>query len=165
MPAGGQCYEPGSFFPTIPRHVTRLGISRRRNLLLRPDWLVTVGIMFGAVVVLCLCVTMLVSLHTQVYMKYKRITLIDESVLCRSCFVNMDGRRRSQSKHGTARCSWPTKWMTTRQKVQGWSHRERFIETNNRELLKAPFSQVEHCRCKHFDTLLIHGNRKAQYIT
>ncbi|XP_039478312.1 uncharacterized protein si:dkey-103g5.4 [Oreochromis aureus] len=60
MPAGGQCYEPGSFFPTIPRHVTRLGISRRRNLLLRPDWLVTVGILFGAVVVLCLCVTMLI---------------------------------------------------------------------------------------------------------
>nr|XP_013765910.1 PREDICTED: uncharacterized protein LOC102208545 [Pundamilia nyererei] len=42
MPAGGQCYEPGFFFPTIPRHVTRLGISRRRNLLLRPDWLVTI---------------------------------------------------------------------------------------------------------------------------
>ncbi|XP_035765652.1 uncharacterized protein si:dkey-103g5.4 [Neolamprologus brichardi] len=60
MPAGGQCYEPGSFFPTIPRHVTRLGISRRRNLLLRPDWLLTVGIMFGAVVILCLCVTMLI---------------------------------------------------------------------------------------------------------
>ncbi|KAM7413322.1 hypothetical protein PAMA_020625 [Pampus argenteus] len=60
MPAGGQCYEPGPFFPTIPRHVTRVGISRRRNLLLRPDWLVTGGLLFGAVVILCLCVTLLI---------------------------------------------------------------------------------------------------------
>ncbi|XP_056230182.1 uncharacterized protein si:dkey-103g5.4 [Seriola aureovittata] len=60
MPAGGQCYEPGPFFPTIPRHMTRVGISRRRNLLLRPDWLVTGGLLFGAVVVLCLCVTVLI---------------------------------------------------------------------------------------------------------
>ncbi|KAJ4935626.1 hypothetical protein JOQ06_017157 [Pogonophryne albipinna] len=60
MPAGGQCYETGPFFPTIPRHVTRLGISRRRNLLLRPDWLVTGGLLFGAVVILCLCVTLLI---------------------------------------------------------------------------------------------------------
>ncbi|XP_033488068.2 uncharacterized protein LOC117260235 [Epinephelus lanceolatus] len=60
MPAGGQCYEPGPFFPTIPRHVTRVGISRRRNLLLRPDWLVTGWLLFGAVVILCLCVTLLI---------------------------------------------------------------------------------------------------------
>ncbi|XP_034723209.1 uncharacterized protein LOC117942035 [Etheostoma cragini] len=60
MPAGGQCYEPGPFFPTIPRHVTRVGIRRRRNLLLRPDWLVTGGLLFGAVVILCLCVTLLI---------------------------------------------------------------------------------------------------------
>ncbi|KAG7238715.1 hypothetical protein INR49_031231, partial [Caranx melampygus] len=60
MPAGGQCYEPGPFFPTIPRHVTRVGINRRRNLLLRPDWLVTGGLLFGAVVILCLCVTVLI---------------------------------------------------------------------------------------------------------
>ncbi|XP_072248570.1 uncharacterized protein [Leuresthes tenuis] len=60
MPAGGQCYEPGPFFPTIPRHVTRMGISRRRDLLLRPDWLVTGGLLFGAVVILCLCVTVLI---------------------------------------------------------------------------------------------------------
>ncbi|CAK6968135.1 uncharacterized protein si:dkey-103g5.4 isoform X2 [Scomber scombrus] len=60
MPAGGQCYEPGPFFPTIPRHVTRVGISRRRNLLLRPDWLVTGGLLFGAVVILCVCVTLLI---------------------------------------------------------------------------------------------------------
>ncbi|XP_063763473.1 uncharacterized protein LOC134880460 [Eleginops maclovinus] len=60
MPSGGQCYEPGPFFPTIPRHVTRLGISRRRNLLLRPDWLVTGGLLFGAVVILSLCITLLI---------------------------------------------------------------------------------------------------------
>lgn len=70
MPAGGQCYEPGPFFLTIPRHVTRVGISRRRNLLLRPDWLVTGGLLFGAVVVLCLCVTVLVSANTKTHATY-----------------------------------------------------------------------------------------------
>ncbi|XP_038549320.1 uncharacterized protein si:dkey-103g5.4 [Micropterus salmoides] len=60
IPAGGQCYEPGPFFPTNPRHMSRVGISRRRNLLLRPDWLVTGGLLFGAVVILCLCVTLLI---------------------------------------------------------------------------------------------------------
>lgn len=63
MPAGGQCYEPAAFYPTIPRQLTRVGISRRRNLLLRPDWLVTGGLLFGAVVILCLCVILLVSVH------------------------------------------------------------------------------------------------------
>ncbi|XP_016525650.1 uncharacterized protein si:dkey-103g5.4 isoform X2 [Poecilia formosa] len=60
MPAGGQCYEPGPFFPTIPRRLTQMGISRRRDLLLRPDWLVAGGLLFGAVVVLCLCVALLI---------------------------------------------------------------------------------------------------------
>ncbi|XP_036006035.1 uncharacterized protein si:dkey-103g5.4 [Fundulus heteroclitus] len=60
MPAGGQCYEAGPFFPTIPRHLTQMGISRRRDLLLRPDWLVTGGLLFGAVVLLCLCVAVLI---------------------------------------------------------------------------------------------------------
>ncbi|XP_030261233.1 uncharacterized protein LOC115574093 isoform X5 [Sparus aurata] len=60
VPAGGQCYEPAAFYPSIPRHVTRVGISRRRNLLLRPDWLVTGGLLFGAAVILCLCVTLLI---------------------------------------------------------------------------------------------------------
>lgn len=68
MPAGGQCYEPGPFFPTIPRHLTQMGISRRRDLLLRPDWLVAGGLLLGAVVVLCLCVALLVRLfrHTSI---------------------------------------------------------------------------------------------------
>ncbi|XP_061576517.1 uncharacterized protein LOC133442524 [Cololabis saira] len=60
MPAGGQCYEPGPFFPAVPRHMTRMGISRRRDLLLRPDWLVTGGLLFGCVVIVCLCVTLLI---------------------------------------------------------------------------------------------------------
>ncbi|XP_054650319.1 uncharacterized protein si:dkey-103g5.4 isoform X2 [Dunckerocampus dactyliophorus] len=63
MPAGGQCYEPGPFFSTIPRHMTRVGIRKRRNLLLRPDWLVTGGLLFGAAVILCLCVTVLILFH------------------------------------------------------------------------------------------------------
>lgn len=149
MPAGGQCYEPGPFFPTAPRHVTRLGISRRRNLLLRPDWMVTVGMLFGAVVILCLCVTLLVSLHKQVHIKCKSMIFLNKSVLCRSCSVNMDGRRRSPSKPSIARCSWPTKWTTTHRKVRGWSHRERVTETNKPEWLKTPFSQVEYCSCNH----------------
>ncbi|XP_024910791.1 uncharacterized protein si:dkey-103g5.4 isoform X2 [Cynoglossus semilaevis] len=60
MPPGAQCYESDIFFPTTPRHVTRVGIRRRRNLLLRPDWPVTGGLLFGAVVILCLCVTALI---------------------------------------------------------------------------------------------------------
>lgn len=63
MPAGGQCYDSGPFFPSAPRHLTRMGISQRRNLLLRPDWLVTGGLLFGAVVILCSCVAVLVCLH------------------------------------------------------------------------------------------------------
>ncbi|XP_075892174.1 uncharacterized protein LOC142895202 [Nelusetta ayraudi] len=59
MPAGVQCFESGPFFPSTPRHVTRLGIRRRRNLLLRPDWLVTGGLLAGAVIILCTCVTLL----------------------------------------------------------------------------------------------------------
>lgn len=61
MLAGGQCYEPGPFFSTIPRHITRVGIRKRRNLLLRPDWLVTGGLLFGAALILCLCVIVLVG--------------------------------------------------------------------------------------------------------
>nr|XP_057936579.1 uncharacterized protein LOC131134908 [Doryrhamphus excisus] len=63
MPAGGQCYEPGPFFSTTPRHMTRMGIRKRRNLLLRPDWLVTGGLLFGAAAILCLCVTILILFH------------------------------------------------------------------------------------------------------
>lgn len=61
MPAGGQCHEPGPFFPSIPRHMTRMGIRIRSNLLLRPDWLVTGGLLLGAALILCTCVSVLVS--------------------------------------------------------------------------------------------------------
>lgn len=61
MPAGGRCHEPGPFFPAVPRHMTRMGIRMRRNLLLRPDWLVTGGLLLGAAVILCMCVSVLVS--------------------------------------------------------------------------------------------------------
>lgn len=65
MPAGVQCFESGPFVPSMPHHMTRLGIRRRRNLLLRPDWLVTGGLLAGAVVILCLCVTLLVGSPAQ----------------------------------------------------------------------------------------------------
>ncbi|KAK6295623.1 hypothetical protein J4Q44_G00333360 [Coregonus suidteri] len=60
MPAGGQCYEAGPFLPTVPHHVTRMSIAKRRHLFLRPDWLVTGGLLVGAVVILSLCVTLLI---------------------------------------------------------------------------------------------------------
>ncbi|KAJ3590432.1 hypothetical protein NHX12_008383 [Muraenolepis orangiensis] len=60
MPAGGQCYEPEPFLATTPGHLTRVGIRRRQALLLRPDWLVTGGLLSGAVLILCLCVAMLI---------------------------------------------------------------------------------------------------------
>ncbi|KAI4880393.1 hypothetical protein NFI96_018700, partial [Prochilodus magdalenae] len=60
LPAGGECYDTGPFFPTDPHHMTRMGIARRRQLLLRPDWLVIGGLLAGAVVVLCSCVVLLI---------------------------------------------------------------------------------------------------------
>lgn len=61
VPAGGECYVSGPFFPSDPHHLTRMGIAQRRQLILRPDWLMIGGLLVGAVVVLCLCVTILVS--------------------------------------------------------------------------------------------------------
>lgn len=63
--------------------------------------------------------------------------------LRRSCSRNMDGQKRNQSRRGIARCSWRTKWMTTRQKARGLSHLERLTESNKLESHKTPFSQVE----------------------
>ncbi|KAK6469303.1 hypothetical protein HHUSO_G32740 [Huso huso] len=62
MPVGGQCYEEGPFFPTVPRHVIRIGIARpsTASLLLRPDWLVIVGLLIGALVIFSVCVTLLI---------------------------------------------------------------------------------------------------------
>lgn len=149
MPAGGQCYEPSPFFPTIPRHVTRVGISRRRNLLLRPDWLVTGGLLFGAVIILCICVTLLVSVHSQTHTircsNYHLFTFIYQSISTfRSCFVNMDGLRSSQSQPGIVCHSCPTKWTTTRQKDRGWCHWGRSTETIKLKWHKTPFRQVQY---------------------
>ncbi|KAK1786518.1 hypothetical protein P4O66_017646 [Electrophorus voltai] len=60
LPAGGECYDPGPFFPTHPRHMTRMGIARQRHLLLHPDWLVIGGLLAGAAALLCLCIVLLV---------------------------------------------------------------------------------------------------------
>ncbi|XP_043114159.1 uncharacterized protein si:dkey-103g5.4 isoform X4 [Puntigrus tetrazona] len=60
VPAGGECYDAGPFFPSDPHHLTRMGIAQRRQLLLRPDWLMISGLLVGAVVILCLCITILI---------------------------------------------------------------------------------------------------------
>ncbi|MBN3319584.1 LAYN protein, partial [Atractosteus spatula] len=60
MPIGGQCYEAGPFFPTIPRHMVRMGMARSRPLLLRPDWLAVAGLLAGAVLLLGVCVALLI---------------------------------------------------------------------------------------------------------
>ncbi|XP_050984608.1 uncharacterized protein si:dkey-103g5.4 isoform X2 [Labeo rohita] len=60
VPAGGECYDTGPFFPSDPHHLTRMGIAQRRQLLLRPDWTMIGGLLVGAVVILCLCVTILI---------------------------------------------------------------------------------------------------------
>ncbi|KAG9348574.1 hypothetical protein JZ751_002310, partial [Albula glossodonta] len=60
MPMGGQCYEVGPFFPTVSHHLTRLGIARRRHLLLKPDWLVIGGLMVGTAIILSMCVAFLI---------------------------------------------------------------------------------------------------------
>ncbi|KTF80235.1 hypothetical protein cypCar_00019259, partial [Cyprinus carpio] len=60
VPAGGECYDTGPFFPSDPHHLTRMGIAQRRHLLLRPNWLMIGGLLVGAVVILCLCVIILI---------------------------------------------------------------------------------------------------------
>ncbi|XP_055052386.2 uncharacterized protein [Misgurnus anguillicaudatus] len=60
VPAGGECYDSGPFFLSDPHHLTRMGIAPRRQLLLRPDWLMIGGLLVGAVIVLCLCVIILI---------------------------------------------------------------------------------------------------------
>lgn len=121
MPAGGQCYELGPFFPSVPRHMTRMGIRMRSNLLLRPDWLVTGGLLFGAAVILCMCVSVLVSGHKG------NTTLITDkcdfqqtSHVCRFCSENMVGLKRNPSEYGTASCSQTSAWTTSHPKVPRW---------------------------------------------
>ncbi|XP_047676183.1 uncharacterized protein si:dkey-103g5.4 isoform X3 [Tachysurus fulvidraco] len=63
LPAGGDCYDLGPFFPTDPHHMIRMGINLQRQLLLRPDWWVIGGLLAGATVVLCLCLVVLILLR------------------------------------------------------------------------------------------------------
>ncbi|XP_058270321.1 uncharacterized protein si:dkey-103g5.4 isoform X4 [Hemibagrus wyckioides] len=60
LPAGGDCYDNGPFFPTDPHHMIRVGITIQRQVLLRPDWWVIGGLLAGATVVLCLCLVVLI---------------------------------------------------------------------------------------------------------
>ncbi|KAK3531764.1 hypothetical protein QTP70_028289 [Hemibagrus guttatus] len=60
LPAGGDCYDIGPFFPTDPHHMIRMGITIQRQVLLRPDWWVIGGLLAGATVVLCLCLVVLI---------------------------------------------------------------------------------------------------------
>ncbi|XP_015193129.2 uncharacterized protein [Lepisosteus oculatus] len=82
MPVGGQCYEAGPFFPTIPRHVVRMGMARSRPLLLRPDWLALAGLLAGAVLLLGVCVALLILFReygwpekTPISPRYRRLQL------------------------------------------------------------------------------------------
>lgn len=61
MPYGGQCYEDGPFFPTIPRHVVQMGIAKMQNLVLRPDWKAIIGILAGLFFLLLICLLVTVS--------------------------------------------------------------------------------------------------------
>ncbi|XP_063062403.1 uncharacterized protein LOC134455311, partial [Engraulis encrasicolus] len=60
MPAGGQCYESGPFFPATSQHLTRMGVAKQGHLLLRPDWALIGGLMAGACLLLGLCIALLV---------------------------------------------------------------------------------------------------------
>ncbi|KAF7699916.1 hypothetical protein HF521_002874 [Silurus meridionalis] len=60
LPAGGDCYDIGPFFPADPHHMIRMGIALQRQLLLRPDWWVIGGLLAGATVVLCMCLVVLI---------------------------------------------------------------------------------------------------------
>lgn len=170
MPGGGQCYERGPFFPAVPRHMTRMGISRRRDLLLRPDWVVTSGLLFGAVVILCLCVILLVGLKTRSPIAFLLLLKCCWSKCIQSMFRSssgsMGGQGRSQSKQSTVCCSWLTKWMTIHQKVQEWCHVERLTANKKREWHKTPFSQVDilviyhtqtHAHCSFIKTNTLHN--------
>ncbi|KAJ7418431.1 hypothetical protein BTVI_29285 [Pitangus sulphuratus] len=52
MPLGGQCYEEGPFLPTTPRFAVQVGIARKRELLLKPDWAAIAGVSTGLLLLL-----------------------------------------------------------------------------------------------------------------
>jgi len=61
MPLGGQCYEEGPFFPTTPRYAVQMGIVKKRDLLLKPDWPAITGVITGLLVLLIASVVLTVS--------------------------------------------------------------------------------------------------------
>lgn len=61
MPLGGQCYEEGPFFPTTPRYAVQVGIARKQDLLLKPDWTAIIGVITGLLTLLVTCVVLTVS--------------------------------------------------------------------------------------------------------
>lgn len=61
MPLGGQCYEEGPFFPTIPRYAVQVGIAKKLDLLLKPDWTAITGVITGLLVLLITSVVLTVS--------------------------------------------------------------------------------------------------------
>ncbi|KAK2530390.1 hypothetical protein Q9966_009150 [Columba livia] len=52
MPLGGQCYEEGPFFPTTPRYAVQVGIAKKPDLLLKPDWTAIAGVITGLLALL-----------------------------------------------------------------------------------------------------------------
>ncbi|XP_042688128.1 uncharacterized protein LOC122167537 isoform X2 [Centrocercus urophasianus] len=58
LPPGGQCYEEGPFFPTTPRYAVQVGIARKQDLLLKPDWTAIIGVITGLLTLLITCVVL-----------------------------------------------------------------------------------------------------------
>lgn len=61
MPLGGQCYEEGPFFPTTPRYAVQVGIAKKPDLLLKPDWTAITGVITGLLALLIASVLLTVS--------------------------------------------------------------------------------------------------------
>lgn len=61
MPLGGQCYEEGPFFPTTPRYAVQVGIAKKPDLLLKPDWTAIAGVIAGLLALLIASVLLTVS--------------------------------------------------------------------------------------------------------
>lgn len=61
MPPGGQCYEEGPFFPTTSRYAVQVGIAKKQDLLLKPDWTAVFGVITGLLTLLITCVVLTVS--------------------------------------------------------------------------------------------------------
>ncbi|XP_077775594.1 uncharacterized protein LOC114585855 [Podarcis muralis] len=64
MPYGGQCYDEGPFFPTTPRHMVQVGVARIPDLILKPDWRAIIGIIFGVVFLLIVCLLLITFCQT-----------------------------------------------------------------------------------------------------